>query len=189
MKKLSRHLPPASPMETSTLNKVCNWAILTAFCAGVGYLAVRAIQAILHYPTISVGLIMAAILTLVPALFIVVHRENKQIEKNRQERAGENICSFRRAFDVRKVDPWIIRATYEEFRDSLGIDYPIRADDQLDEDLRIDDEDFDEACTTIAARAGYDLEHTEQNPYYGKVNTVRDFVMFLTHQPCIRKSG
>lgn len=188
MSKLSRHLPPKPQAETSIISNVCGWALLTVFCAGVVYLIIRAIQAILHFPLVSLGLLMAAVLILGPLLFIVVHRENKRIEKIRQERADENICSFRRGFDVRKVDPWIIRATYEEFRNSLGIDYPIRADDRLDEDLKIDGDDFEEACNIIAARAGYDLEHTEQNPYYDKVKTVRDFVMFMAHQPCTRRS-
>ena len=40
----------------------------------------------------------------------------------------------------------------------------------------------------VAQRAGYDISECEANPLYGKVKTVKDFVMFFTHQPRIKQA-
>jgi hypothetical protein len=34
----------------------------------------------------------------------------------------------------------------------------------------------------IATRSGHSLDETEKNPFYGKMNTVRDLVLFVNAQ-------
>ena len=104
-------------------------------------------------------------------------------------RKGENICTFHRAFNLRQVDPWIVRAVYEEVLNFIRtgkLKCALRASDRLLEDLQIDLEDVEEIGISIAARAGYDLTNYEQNPFYAKLKTVGDLVMFFTHQRRLR---
>jgi len=115
----------------------------------------------------------------------------KKFEVLMSGRKDENICTFRRAFDLRRVDPWIVRAAHEEIQNWLGCEssdgkHPIRASDRLIEDLQIDPEDAQDIAEAIAIRAGYDLKDTAQNPMTGKVYTVGDLVMFFTHQRRLR---
>ncbi len=89
------------------------------------------------------------------------------------QRTGENICAFRRGFDLHKVDPWLVRAVHEEVRDVMGpgvnnMNYPIRASDRLVEDLLIDPDDLEDVAKTVAVRAGYDFSDFKQNPLNGK---------------------
>jgi hypothetical protein len=117
--------------------------------------------------------------------------EGRRVARIRQER-DDTICDFRRSFDVRQIDPWIIRATYEAFGawfDAKQAKFPLRASDSIADDLKIAWEDLDDLAHEVARRAGYDISECEANPLYGKVITVEDFVMFVTHQPKIRQAG
>ena len=118
-------------------------------------------------------------------VFVFSKLDRKKFEKMMSMRRGESICEFRRAFDLRKVDPWIVRAVYEEIRDLTG-NYPIRASDRFVEELRIEDEDVEDIAAAVATRAGYDFSGYSANPLNGKVATVGDFVMFFTHQRRLR---
>lgn len=100
-------------------------------------------------------------------------------------RSGESICSFARSFDCRRVDPWIIRGVYEEFAGA----FPVRASDSFTDDLWVCDEDLDDHGHDIAERVGRSMENTEENPMFGKVETVGDLVMFLRHQPSLAAQG
>jgi hypothetical protein len=103
------------------------------------------------------------------------------------ERTGASICSFARAFDCQHTDTWVIRAVYEELSRLLSIDgqpFPILADDHFyGRGLKIDPEDLDDLVSDIAFRARRSLDGSEKNPFYGRVETVRDMVAFLQNQP------
>lgn len=103
--------------------------------------------------------------------------------KKAAKRPGESICQFVRSFEQRSIDPWILRGVYEEF--SHG--YPIRKSDHFEKDLGFDPEDIDFAYWRIAKRAARGTENTDQNPLFGRVQTVGDLVHFLQQQP--RLSG
>ena len=60
--------------------------------------------------------------------------------------------------------------------------FPVRADDRLEADLHIDDEYLDYLAELVAERTGRPLSNSEQNPLFGKVTTVREFVKFFVHQ-------
>ncbi|GAB5521115.1 MAG: hypothetical protein RhofKO_33660 [Rhodothermales bacterium] len=102
-----------------------------------------------------------------------------------QTRADESICTFARDFDCHYVDPWIVRATWEELQVYLGTDkpFPIRASDSLEHDYYIDLEDAYDLWQIISRRAGRSIEHTEHNPLYSEVATVGDLVRFTNVQP------
>ena len=101
-------------------------------------------------------------------------------------RRGENICTFVRALDYRTTDTKIIRAVYDEVQGciSRGDDqFPLRPGDNFSCDLKVDDDDLDEMVGDIAARSGRSLANTEANPFYDKVDTVQDLILFLNAQP------
>ncbi len=102
------------------------------------------------------------------------------------ERENEDIGSFARSLDYRTIDTWAIRAVYEELNDEIYCNennLPIRASDRLDEDLDLDDDDLFYLYNQIAQRTNRTDEKIEQNPYYGKVDTVEDMVLFFNAQP------
>lgn len=102
------------------------------------------------------------------------------------DRLGETICTFARSFDRRAVDPWVIRATWDELQTYLGKPdrpFPIRASDDWADDLWIDPEDLGDAFDRIARRSGHSTDGTERNPWYGRVTTVGDLVHSVNAQP------
>ena len=104
------------------------------------------------------------------------------------ERANEEICTFARSFERNQVDTWILRAVHEELQHHMkfpeGI-CPLRASDRLEKDLKIDPDDIEDLIPVVAQRTGRSLEHTERNPFFGKIETVSDFVLFINNQPKI----
>lgn len=120
--------------------------------------------------------------------WIMLVRWKRQMQTLSDERKDESICNFARSFNCKEMDTWIIRATYEEVQKYLSRDIfvPLRASDHLTDDLHIDEEDLEDIGSAIAARAGYDMKDTKGNPLYGKVKTIKDLVLFFTHQQKIR---
>jgi len=103
-----------------------------------------------------------------------------------EERKGLSICNFAREFNPREVDTWIIRATYEEVQKSICTEQqiPLKGEDHLFETLKLDEDDLDlDLVEIISQRTGRSLEQYENNPFYGKVTTVRNLVLFLNFQP------
>ena len=152
------------------------------------------------------GLIALAILALVPIYFFLNHpvgttlaivgllacgifehlRRKAGIKRLAASRAGESICEFARSFERRRVDTWIIRAVYDELQEYLGgySVVPIRAADRLKDDIPIDIEDLEmDLIANIARRSRRSLTDPTSNPYFGKIKTVADVVLFLNAQP------
>ena len=177
MRPFSRHLPPLHA-EDSRVPLLCK-AILLAILAMIGYW--------IYSSPLKASIGLGALAALVGGAMVI---EARRIARIRRER-DDTICDFRRSFDVRKVDPWIIRATHEAFGrwfDSKQAHFPLRASDSIGNDLKIDPEDVEDLVHEVAQRAGYDISECEANPLYGKVETVDDFVMFFTHQPKTRQA-
>ena len=129
--------------------------------------------------------VMAGIAAFIAVMWVVTMIERRRLKKIASDRHEENICTFARSFDCRRIDTRIIRAVYEELQKFFKGDFvvfPIRASDRIDEDLRIDREDIEDIVYDIAARAGYDMTDAINNPLIDKVNTIEDLVMFFTHQ-------
>jgi len=61
--------------------------------------------------------------------------------------------------------------------------FPVRASDMLLDDLQIDSDDIEDLWVEIATRSGHSRDEIENNPFYGKVKTVRDLVLLINAQP------
>jgi hypothetical protein len=137
---------------------------------------------LLNHP---VGTIIVIVSLLVVS--IVEHKRHKaRMRLLAESRSGESICEFARSFDRKETDTWVIRAIYEQLQRYLGGDLPlpIRATDRLKEDLPIDTEDLEmDLMAEISQRTGRSLNNTTANPYYAKVKTVGDLVLFFNAQP------
>ena len=125
------------------------------------------------------------------ALLVIVWSaiDQPKVERHFQnlckERSGLSICEFAREFDPKVVDTWIIRAVYEQLQAALPTkqNVPIKASDSLFDTLMLDEDDLDlDLVEEIAQRTSRSLEGYESNPYYGKVTTARNLVLFFNHQ-------
>ena len=133
-------------------------------------------------PFVALASIWWPLAILVPAIIFglssIDSRRNRRIAA---EREGESICDFARGFDCRAIDTWIIRAVYEQFSGA----FPLRPGDRFKEDLRADGEYLYFGAIDIAQRTGRSLDGYERNPMFGKIETLRDLVMFIHHQPLL----
>ena len=101
-------------------------------------------------------------------------------------RPDQSICSFARDFDRRSVDPWVIRAVWEQLQDYLVTKrgpFPVRAVDRFGKDYGMDADDINDVWDVVARRTGRSQDTTDRNPYYDRVHTVGDLVHFANHQP------
>jgi acyl carrier protein len=175
MRIASRHMPkfkrkPVGPVA---------FIFLATFACGTLYMA------------LSVPLVASIVLALLSLAFFLARQQTKRGEKQlralAEMRAGESICEFAREFDIREVDSWIVRAVYEQIQGQLQhvhSSFPVRASDRLKEDLHLDDDDLDmDLAVQIEQRTGRSIDDTNANPYFGKVKTVRDLVLFFQFQP------
>jgi hypothetical protein len=129
----------------------------------------------------------SVVLTMLVAMAVVENRRYRgRLRRLVESRAGESICEFAQSFECHSVDTWVVRAVYEQLQDYLGGSpaVPIRAIDRLKDDLPIDMEDIEmDLAAQIAQRAGRSLTDTTANPYYAKIETVEDLVLFFNAQP------
>jgi hypothetical protein len=172
MKKPSRFMPPVERQPTP----VMGWMLLAVVGAYVLFV-------IWQYPFACVAFIALAV-----GWSIVSNRNDRtHLQSLAAARSGESICHFAREVNCREVDTWIVRAAYEEIQGHLSRllpDFPVRSSDRFIEDLRIDPDDLDDLLAIdMAERTRRDLREAEKNPYFGKVRTVRDLMMFLQAQP------
>jgi hypothetical protein len=126
------------------------------------------------------------IVSLVVVTVVEHKRQTARLRLLSESRSGESICEFARSFEPREIDTWVVRAVYEQLQQYLGGDLrvPIRATDRLQKDLRIDAEDLEmDLMAEISQRAGRSLTNTTANPYYDRVRTVEDLVLFINAQP------
>lgn len=147
----------------------------------VGWLLLVALGAAFIYLCISTPAFIGLTLIIATIGWVLNAVEKRRQQRMAAERREESICSFVRTFDCRTTDTWIIRAVFEEI--TAYVRFPIRADDRLEDDLKIDPDDVDDLAEAIAQRTRRPLDHCEQNPLYGKVKTVGELVGFFVHQP------
>jgi hypothetical protein len=175
MRRASRYMPAFVPAPDSTLT-------LTAACGFLVALAAGYLWFLRRWP------IPVVLLTLVIAAAVVVktRQRRRQLRRTAAARSGESLCTFARALPVRDMDPWVVRAVFEQLQLHLQDgcpDFPLRPSDRLVEDLRIDPEDLEpDLVGQIAQRTGRPLTNAKGNPYFGKVFTVEDLVRFFTAQ-------
>lgn len=135
-----------------------------------------------HPVLTSAGLVLLAATCLSDAWL-----QKRQLRMLASQRPGESICEFARSFDPRVIDTWVIRAVYEQLQANVASslpNFPLRAADRLSRPLIFDQDDLDMAIVPeIAERTGRSLDGLEANPYFGRVQTVHDLVLFFNAQP------
>ena len=172
MRSPSRLIPPRSEKDISWV-----W-LLGALLAGFGYFV---------YSSSNTARYATAVLILAFCVWVAVinKREKRRLEGMCSTRDEESICTFAQSFSNRHVDTWVIRAAHQEIQQlmkSYISAFPVRASDSLLDDLNIDSDDIEDLLVDIATRSGRSLDETEKNPFYGKINTVRDLVLFVNAQ-------
>lgn len=173
MRKPSRLMLPAPKRRVG----VFGWVALTV--AGCGLFSLLWEH--------TVGTLVVLLVFAVLIAFSTKRDRARLVSLAASRSSGGGICSFARNFDLRHVDPWVVRAVYEEvsgYFKGLGFNVNIEADDDLVVDLGIDPDEIDmHLATDIAARAGRSFETYRANPFYRATNTVRGLVMFFNAQP------
>lgn len=131
--------------------------------------------------------IIAGLIVVGAIYSIVDHRRMKKIAI---ERGEPNICEFARSFDYRNVDTRIIREVWNVLQGCLGNyngrPFPVKAEDLFDDTYKLDPDDLDDAYWAVANRPGIDTDNPENNPYWNRVTTVKNLVLFLHNQPRLK---
>ncbi len=124
-------------------------------------------------------------------IFIIIMSAigDKKYKKLKESRTNWDIGNFAKEFDLKAIDTWVVRAVYEVLYDEA--DLPIRADDDIDKDLRIDmrELEFDEVLINVSQRTGRIL--SEESAKYDdikKIKTIRDLVEFFNRLPAKENS-
>ncbi len=171
----SRYMPKYIQSPTSLRTKVIGYFFLLLFIAWL-------LSALWKHPKEGFS-ILAFILI---SFFIDIIYQNRRLKKLASKRVGEDIGTFARSFDHRKIDTWVIRAVHEEmlaYMTFLDGVCPIRASDKVLEVLRMEEDDIEDIIEIVLQRTGHTNENMEENPYYGKIETIKDLVLFLDAQP------
>ena len=171
MKKPSRLMPKYIPKKADAIS------VVVALLVFLGVAIV--------YPVFGLVLLGMTALVIVWS-YIEKPRTDKFYEKLCSKRQGLSICDFSKEFNPKEIDTWVIRATYEQIQENIPFDreVPIRGEDKLQDDLGFDDDDLDlDLAEQISQRTGRTLKGCENNPYFGKVHTVKDLVLFFNNQP------
>ncbi len=175
MRAPSRSMPPVRTRPKTWRAKAGIGGVAAIFLSAMGYLAVA------HPLATALGMLL---LTL--CVKNATEREKHKRWALARSRTGESICQFARSFNARATDTWVIRAMYEETQAVLAHDeprVPLRASDRL-VDIGIDADELDmHLAPRIADRACRSLDNTASNPFFGKVKTLSDLVMFFDAQP------
>lgn len=181
MKAFSRNLPKGgSYPDMRWLDKAVGFVLL----GGVGYLVLRSFQewgsdAALGY--------LVAVFVLLFVLWPSHYFAERKLNALIADRPDDSICTFARSFDRRKVDPWVIRAVYNDLQNIMHRaegPFPIRASDNLWTDLLIDEDDLDlDMAENLPQLIGRCNKNMKDNPHYGRVHTVEDLVLFFNALP------
>jgi hypothetical protein len=111
------------------------------------------------------------------------HRRMRYIALGRK---NSDICRYARSFDYRAVDTKIMREVYNHVQAWAGkyegIPFPVEADDCFNEIYNMHPDDLDDIYLEIAQKLGVSTEDPELNPYWNKVTTVKNLVLFLHNQ-------
>lgn len=183
MPKFSRWMPPLQPPPFGIgdwIAVVVIVALLAGFLGFVGW-------AVFLSPVCFGG----AVLLFLSPWMLAARSSSRHDRRIANERTGEDIGTFARAFD-RRTEPFdalVVRATWDALQEYVT--YPLRPTDRIFEDLCIDADDvFFGLLPDVAKRTGHSLANPQANPYFAKFGsshevTVGDLVKFVSWQPKI----
>jgi hypothetical protein len=174
VRPFSRHMPPAPTYP------IIGWPVLTVLAVGL-------ITVAFIYPIpILLFFLFVSVVTLIGSIASRIDTRRKLALA--ASRRCNPLCAFARSLNLRSVDPWVVRAAFEELQPYFPEEsrpFPILPTDRLVDDVGIDPDEVDDIAQDIAARAGYSLDHSQENPVYGRVDTIGDLIQFFTHQPIL----
>ena len=174
MKTLSRQMPELT--KGTYAGRAFAYCVIGLFLTAVAWLCFTNTVALI---IVSLNIIYLVIATI---------KDNKRLRKIAEERVGDNICTFARAFDRRTVDPWTIRAAYDELQEyfcSIGRPFPIRASDRFQDDLKMDGDDLCDLLFAIAERSGHDITFLDAKP---QIHTIGELVTCISNLPKIEEA-
>ena len=130
-----------------------------------------------------VFLLISAILIITASILV----DHFRLLKIARSRGKADICGYARSFDFRNTNTKIMRAVFNEIQDWAGrydgAPFPVEADDSFESLYRMDPDDLDDIYYDIAEELGIGTHEPERNPYFNRVKTVKDLVLFLHEQP------
>ena len=92
-------------------------------------------------------------------------------------RKNDNLIDFARQFDVRVVNAWVVRSTYEQLELWLG--FPVHPSDRLLQDLKLSAVDLDDVVFQVLFRVG----RVRPESWLIEAKTVRELVLFINTLP------
>lgn len=135
----SRHLPPAPPR--ASIHPV-GWLLLAILIAGL--------VALIYYHPLAVAVY---VLFVTVGGWIASHiNTRRKLALASSRSVGNALCAFARSMDLRALDPWIVRAVFEELQPCFpeqARPFPIRPTDRLVEDLHLDPDDIEEIAQPL----------------------------------------
>ena len=161
--------------------------VLTPLVIGLGLLTIMWF-ARTPKSKLEAGFVLLGLVVIIVGNHLINRTTTRRLRSMAASRPGESICTFAKWFDAKTIDTWVIRAVYEELQSHVRDvktygDFPLHPTDLLVKDLDIHPEDLDNDAETMAYRTERSLENCENNPFYGRVQTVEDLVNFLNAQP------
>ena len=164
MRRPSRQMPPRQLAQSAS-----EWWFLSA-------VLVLLVLVFWLHPVAGVALFL-----LCAIVALMAWSDRRREDRLAAARAGETICSFVRALDIRSHDTWVVRAVYDELQASVT--FPIRPTDSLWDDLRLDIGDFElDIVPDIAQRCGRSLDDASISPFTARMETVQDLISFFDAQ-------
>ena len=131
-------------------------------------------------------LVIVLITGLLVYSFIIHTRDRRHLCTVAAARQQEDFSSFCEAFDEREIDIDVVRAVFQQVQLSMSyffVNFPIRAADELFQDLKCNKYEVDHnLCDAIANACHRSLADSHLNPLSGKVKTVGDLVLFFNGQ-------
>ncbi|GAB1257891.1 hypothetical protein NBRC116494_23930 [Aurantivibrio plasticivorans] len=93
------------------------------------------------------------------------------------------VDDLQRALAAKGVEEDIVRKVYDLLQQHIPCEHevPLQLSDKLHKDLHLDD-DVD-LIEEAAQATGRSLSRPKRSPYYGKVTTVENLILFLNYQP------
>lgn len=128
----SRHLPPTPSYPTRPIG----WLVLALL--GVGLVAL-----LYYYPIPVLGFLLFVI----GGGWIATRIDTRRKLALAASRPGDPLCVFARALGLRAVDPWVVRAAFEQLQPYFPAQsrpFPIQPTDRLVDDLHIDPDDIED---------------------------------------------
>ncbi|VTP14800.1 hypothetical protein PUATCC27989T_02667 [Phytobacter ursingii] len=185
MRVPSRYLFPLQPAAPGA--GVVGFAVLFALLAGGLYGVYCLVRDFVNTGNPVIFAVALFMVLLSVSGMIHGRKRRARLATLAQARQGESICQFARAFNLRDVDAWVVRAVWDTVMAWGGselarLNFPLQADDRLEIFALDDEEALFDALSDAATRAGRTLDNLENNPFL-PLNTLRDMVMALNAQP------